>query len=378
IRCAGWLFQRHRPAACAVACAAGTAVRADFALAALLWAALWLRRSRRDFYIYALAGGAMAMAWLGWLIHAFGSALPNTLEVKRLQGHWLATGDPRAFSGWLTLGAGLRWLLRRTLFEPPAGAVALVGLGLLTARPRLWIVPAWAVLHVGAYRLLGVPGHYGWYFYPLWLLISLGAGIGVAAVGAIFRNVPPDAANSAAPAPPGGRWREFATVSALAVFCAMNLYGQADTRWARDKSRAYAGMAQLLRRQVAPGQSVLMNEIGQMGYLSDVRVVDTHGLIHTLRDPDALGRLPQLVDRFRPDYIVLEGWLAGAPPDYGPRVRAGDYELSFILPGGRRARYRESGHVDVPPDHLPVLLKREPDAPPPPAHRPDGAKPPSR
>ena len=349
----GWLaLELRRPALGAVAMALGCMVRPDFALAALLFAPFWWRRSRREFAWYAMMGLGLSLAWLAALVMMHVSPLPHSLAVKRMQGLWIATGDPRAFAGWISFRRGLFWFLRRTVFDVPAGALALIGAVLMLRLPRLYPLILWCGLHVGVYYLLGVPGHYFWYYYPLWLGVAVAMGEAIALLGEAVQAGVRDRA--------GADWARVSVTLGLALFGGFYYMGHSRDGLDLEKSQAYQAMAALIRQDVPAGQSVMMNEIGEMGYYADYRVVDTHGLIHPDLPAALVGDTPAIVARFKPDFIVLEGWLDHAGPDYRPRVLAGDYTLSYAAGEGHGAvEYRQVGRAAGFEHYLPVLLARQ-------------------
>lgn len=350
--CLGWfLHVENKPALCAVVMTLGCCVRPDFALPALIFGAYWLASDRKSFAIYAALGVALSAPWLGYMHREFGSFAPHTLGVKMMQGEWIAAGDPRAYAGWMTFAQGARAFAHQWLMTRTAGAFALFG-GLLALRCRaLNPVFVWAGLHCAVYFALKVPGHYFWYYYPLWLCVGVGTGAAIAQMAA-WTEARPDAA----PFAPAAVSRA-AFVLGLSIFCALNCYVDHRDEWAENKFAAYNAMAAKIRELVPAGASVMMNEIGQMGYLGERRVVDTHGLIHDLPGRESVNNHAALVAERRPDFIVEEGWLASEPPDYAVQVRLGRFRRVYDLPGGERVRYEQAARAEGGSTHLPVLLR---------------------
>jgi hypothetical protein len=370
-----WLADAGRPAACALVAVTGSMVRPDFTLLALTVGVVWLVRNRRHFLIYATIGGLMGLGWLFVMEQTAGTLLPHTLAAKARQGEWIAQMDPRANAMVLYLG-GFRWLMRRLVFDRPLGFFTLFGAWILvtdlaplnktaasTAAPRtgwLWLTACWSLLHLAAYALIGVPGSYVWYYYPLWLFVCATAGLGLCR--AVEMVAPPHvtALNAAQtpPASPGGL--RLGLFVCLTLFLAINLQGLVRDENSQRKLAAYRQMGELVRRDVAPGQSVMLSEIGIIGYYGGCHVIDTFGLIHDLPDNAVFGDRNAVAARFAPDYIVGEGWLdLPGMESYQAEVLAGIHALLIPRPDADPLEYRQVGRVHVPPDYMPVLLKRQ-------------------
>ncbi|MBN1867185.1 hypothetical protein JW916_07805 [Candidatus Sumerlaeota bacterium] len=347
---AWWRAQRNRPVSSAITASVGCMVRPDFALVALILGGVFLLRSRKDFLKYALVGIALSALWLAFMYWLCGAVAPNTLRVKMEQGILVANGAPQCV-GWMTFARGFRWFLRRDVFDPASGIFILIGGLLLLSNKHLLVVLFWGAAHVLVYYLLHVPG-YSWYYYPLWPLIALSAGVGIEFVSSW-------AARRESENAPERWWPHHALVLGLTFFCAMNLFGPYNAdQWNKDKYMSYALMADCVRQHVRPNETVMMSDIGQIGYMSDCRVVDSYGLVHDVPDRTVFPDWGRVVEHFRPDYLLNLGWTKYCGPQYIEEVPLGKHMKSFPLSDGSSVVYRQIDYRRVGDDHLPVLMKR--------------------
>lgn len=295
--------ERERPIAAGLALALAMALRLDAALAAAaLGVTLWTAR-RRFPVAFSLAGLLPLAPWLGWLALRFGAVVPNTLAAKR--------GEiGRALHGYTEY----EWFwLARTLSAP--GAVALLVLAAAGAavawraglhrRTFFRALALWLALHEIAYRILRVP-FAPWYEEALvQALVFLAALAALAAAGWAARRL-------ATVSPPGGaRAAALALGAALLLPIAAPSVAWLARQWGRPPDPRFAVYARAGRFLAAraPGgarrATVAAVEIGVLGYVSDLRVLDLAGLVSpqvlAVRGTD---RLPALVAAARPQFLV--------------------------------------------------------------------------
>lgn len=347
----GWLaFLKRWPVRCALAMVAGAVVRPDFALAAVILACFWLPRGWRDFARYALVGAVVSLPWLAFLHAQYGTLLPDTLHAKMFQGELMRTGDPRAFPEWKSFARGLKWFIHVWFMESILGLFAILG-GSLMLLARKGLAPfLWAGLHVGVYLLILRVPFYPWYAYPIWFCYCLGAGVGIAAVPRLVRD---DTGG-----PLGTAWLRLAVLASLSLYGALAGYLKYRSDFADQKYVAYNAMASEIARIVPKGSTVMLDEVGQMGYLSDRTIVDTHGLVTRIEDTRVIRDTALLLAAFKPDYWVDTGWTEWQAPDFAARSRAGTFEVRVQLPDGTVEVYRQVARAEGGPLVMPTLLKR--------------------
>lgn len=276
----------------------------------VIFAALWLMAGRRR---ALMEGGKAALLFLPWLIFAaayFGSVVPLSAKAKITMSAptWAATWFH--FSGWLQYHSlWWAWLAAAT-----AGGV------LLARAERRWIVPTvWAALFLAVFILRrAAVWSFGWYLVPLVPLVTLLALIGVERAVAVLPRVSKYRAEVVYPV-----WAVLILLQALKL---VQLEPSLGAR-AMNREEAYRLTAEALRERMAPGESVLLGEIGAMGwYLPDMRIIDGAGLVspavfEVLRADfvsmraegiDSLTARPaatlEILRRERPDFISTRDW----------------------------------------------------------------------
>lgn len=351
----GWLAQTMgRPVLCAMIIGLGCMIRPDFALVAMIWLFVWLSSSRRDAMIYTGCGAALAVIWMIFMTTQMGTALPHTMAAKRVQGEWITSGDPRMISGWLTFAEGADFFLRRIILDQVSGLIMFCGFFVMTRLRGSWPMIVWAAAHLAAYYFLNVPGHFIWYYYPLWLVCAISAGVMIDALRRFSKDAMASGQRTTAIGVP--------LCIGLTLFCALSLRQISDDRSAINKYNAYALMSEKIRNFVPAGSSIMMNEIGQMGYMGARRIVDTHLLIHELNPAEIDATLlnsARIIEKYMPDYLVVEGWLRIEGEEFARLVREGKLTRRAKLSDGRIVEYEQVAYVNVPPHYMPVLLKRK-------------------
>jgi hypothetical protein len=220
------------------------------------------------------------LPWLGYAVVRFHSVLPSTLAAKQAQ---------RASGEWP--GLTLSWL-RTVASEGRLGAlciVALLALGGLAAmtrvrsRPLMPLVVSVVLTFVAYEFVLGIAG-YPWYAASLVYASLL---LGAEGLDYVARNWP------------RLRIAVWGTALALAVL-------GATSRQHMDAERQdYATIAQWLQENSDPHSTVAATEVGRLGYLSGLRMIDYLGLL----DPRAISHIQHRdwgwwLDVQRPDYWV--------------------------------------------------------------------------
>jgi hypothetical protein len=263
-------------------------------------------RRPRNLALFALPGAV----WLLFALAYYGDVFPRSLYAK-------AQGEPPAIV--------LAWgLIRSTTLASPLEAtlqglsawnpietsvhVALWLFALVNTRVRgsfalVYAMMVYPCLLIGAYALIG-SAHY-WEFHSAYFFFKLGCLVGLfTAVEGILRGLLPGGGPSVRVV--GGTiataWIAFAAVGWSRGFDRI----EANRREVH--CRTFEAISAWINENVEDGASVQALEVGTLGYLTDVRIVDSVGLVTegiTFRrhrmDMVAIAR------EFRPDYLLLWG-----------------------------------------------------------------------
>jgi hypothetical protein len=133
----------------------------------------------RGWWKILVSGAVVALPWFVWSWYVLGSAVPDTLVIKQLQGAW----------GAWSFDNGLQLYLEKypipamlALFVPVVGLVALAVWLLASARRYRWpghgnlwgaaLLAVGGLLHYYAYTWLDVPP-YHWYYAPCVTALSI-------------------------------------------------------------------------------------------------------------------------------------------------------------------------------------------------------------
>lgn len=284
----------------------------------VIWLLLVLPFLRRQ---HRWDAGALGLAvlplglWLAWASWYFGSPVPHTVGIKALQGTLLGFT-----AGGVTASLAAPW-------GGPFLALALVSAGLaLASRPahRHLLIPAGFALLVAAGYALRHPVIHSWYRGPWDVALTLLIGVIISAslVGMDLKS----SALSAAPA-------RVAGIIASMLFFLLLLFRQGEKPWDylrwKPSVEPHRELARWLNSHTRPGESILVGDVGYVGYHNlDRPVYDYLGLVWPtdLDEMAAIG-LPltggALVHwaaaRLRPRWIALTGpelLRNGVPPGY--------------------------------------------------------------
>ncbi len=334
------LVQAKHPAA-GPALAALALTRPEGAVAAVV---LSLGASWRDRLIALAIVGAAA----GALTLQFGSPIPNSLLAKaKVYGtpgpwagrHWWEWLSPVILGRWPSIG-DTSLMIPLTIV---ASAAFASGLAVLWRERRSSVAraAAAAILVWAGYAFVGA-AYFWWYFSLPLLGLTLACAVGL-------------------PRIVRGPWIPV-SLAAL-VLSVWTLAWQLYVGRASNESRSFGTIAARLADRALPGQSVLLEPIGMIGYTAPLRVLDETGLVtpaiakRRLQGP---GWYTDVVAEYRPDWIV---------------IRSGVLKNSEAFAGVGRP-FRNSAERDSLVAHYPVaaesrdrdtkdallLLQRAPDA----------------
>ena len=258
-----------------------------------------LRAGRLRWWPPALAFTAVTVPWLVFAAVYFGTVVPQSAATKAGRAapgtyllHLLTEPAKALIPGrdrpaWIVLA----WLLI------VAGAAFLVA-----RRPRLWVLPAWGLLHFAAYSLLRPFTAHRWHLYPLVLVAVLGA---LSAVAAVAHREPRRLTRPLA----------VVALAAAVVLAAAHTVWWAqthlETRRFGSRDRVYRQTVEYLRARSRPGDDLVAAvEVGTLGYYGGFRMFDLGGLI--TRPPGDLAAWPH------PDWFVLDTWYLYIVPKEKP------------------------------------------------------------
>jgi hypothetical protein len=273
-------------------------VRPEGVMAALIIALVAAWRDR-------IVGAALFAACLGLLAIQFGSLLPQSMLAKaalygtpgpvagRFWWEWMLPGP---LGRWPAIAEGSALVPLMPLIGP---AFVLGVRAMWRRRSRSLAAAAAALLAILAgYSALGV-AYFSWYFAPTLVGVMLVACIGL-------------------PAIVRGRalWVSLAAFLVLTWTVAPKLYrGRAET-----ESEAFAATANLVARVVQPGQKVMVEPIGMIGWRVPAVIIDESGLVSPQvlrRRLQGAGWYADVVGAERPDVLVVRAGLRWSNVAYG-------------------------------------------------------------
>jgi hypothetical protein len=268
----------------------------------------WTFVTRRNRTLHALIGAALPMALAGAAIFVrYGSPLPNSVAAKQVayQPAW-----PLENGVALLVQAGLPgWSTYLLVVLPSAIALALVLLGLgalvdLARRAGPWLssrgvswqpFAGFAVLYLAFYVVVGLRGVrlFPWYLVPIEPFYLLAAAAGLARLGA-------------------GRTSMLALVVVAWQLPAID-WRQPFMPLGEDLGREqlYLDIGHGLAESLPSSAVIAAPEIGALGYASNLRVLDTVGLI----SPAALPYYPLPAELLVTDNAIPPRLIADRQPD---------------------------------------------------------------
>lgn len=292
-----WLWKQGQRWAAMIAAAALTWTRADgVVLGGVLWLVAawdawqgskdhpWLARLGRFPWKLAVVYVVGIAPWFGFAWVYFGTPLPNTLSAKQeiLQGvkFWIdGFGWWRAFYGNNVL----------SLIAAP-----LIGIGLWRAmlRPHLRPLTLWSMFFAAGYTVLNVTAF--WYYTPLVAILVVLAVLGGEWLAHLLLRY-----HLNRMAVLGGSMVLLAVSTVLAIVAAWP-YGLPPPRVG-----TYRLVGQWIDENTPPDSTILVGDLGIMGYYAHRRAIDSPGLI----TPQMFYKLDSYAAaKFKPDYIVATGY----------------------------------------------------------------------
>jgi hypothetical protein len=291
-----------------------------------------------------IAAGFVA-PWVAFTTLYYGSPIPNTIVAKSTIypiPPFFTDGSIAPWLQWLTsqIEGHLVLLLYRLepfrevwstakvpIPQPVLIAIAIVGayffiLGVLAIRDRrdMWPALSFVALFFG-YRIYFIPtlNYYDWYWPPFMAVFMLFVALGMQRMATPIVNSP----RSLVLAP-----KTAAAVLAMAFAIHMPFSFVVESHVQSIEGQIRTNVGLYLRAHVAPGQSVLSESAGYIGFYSNVDLHDYPGLtskisVHALESlpPDRRG-IADLIAAIRPDWLVLRPWELAALEVRYPDVAA--------------------------------------------------------
>ena len=336
----------------------------------MLLASTWLRERRpplRD----AFAWGVTVAPWLAFATIYYGSPIPATLPAKRgalfvHTMHYLervgeiyadaATSVAATYKASL-MAAPLGWL--------PLALLAVTGAAvLLRRRPEAWPLFAFPTLSVVGYGALGSWAEFTWHYYPLSVLGALAVAAGAFAAATFAVRAVLEAARRIGTFdidnPELHRWAVLAFLLAISFPIGMSTWRQANHRVEPSpRGEGLASMGRALDERFGGTVSVLLDEIGHIGWEARIRIVDQAGLVTPGLRYDV--PRPLVVERHRPDLLLLHD---DAPSRHGVKQTArfpfdAGYHWVTDFPAAPDYRlYEFSGSTEAEQDTAPSQMYR--------------------
>jgi hypothetical protein len=353
----------------------------------VLWMApAFLYLALRNARVAARAAGVAAGIVVPWIVFTFlyyGSPIPNTIVAKSTAyatPPFLAGGSPLPWLDWLFNQLGGHLALLISYLEPfrevwstaavPVPApllvvIAIITLFLFVAGLRassgvrdFWPITAFLVLFF-AYRVYFLPAlFYGdWYMPPFLALVMIVVGLGMQRLGTLAPLAP----------------KAFVTVLsvAYAIHMPFSFIVEGKVQAIENQVRTNAG--EYLRVAVKPGESVVSESSGYIGFFGNVKLYDYPGLtspasVHVLKNlPIDKRDSANLIAVLSPDWIILRPWELDDLHKKFPAVAAMYIvDRVFEMPGvpesdldvGGATIVSFGGYVEISTDEKFTVLKR--------------------
>lgn len=287
-------------------------------LAAMLIAHRWLRRQQIP-WREAVAAICVALPWLLFAAAYYGDVLPKTLGAKEgesIVSPWRYLNLVREIYG--EAGNSLLAAYNPSLALTIAGPLLLVVLlivgatSLLRRRPALWPLIAFPPAALLGYAVIGSLPGYTWHYYTLnilgAILLALGVHASLVGTGRLCLQ-----AAELLPAAVGIELRKRRLVAILLTaipILALSLPVLRKTSQQTGhrveptaRQQRLEDMGGWLAERYESSTSVLVREIGHVGWVSGLRIVDRGGLVTSGLRYDVPRRVA--VEKFLPDLLLL-------------------------------------------------------------------------
>lgn len=267
----------------------------------------------------AVAAAAIALPWLTFAVLYFGSFTTETLKAKRgIFSTWdyletIAVNYDQASQVVLSTYTSWSPLVRNA--GVVLGLTVLVGaIDLLRRERDLWPLIAFPPAIVLGYAMLGAWPGFTWHFYPVYVMVPLLQALGVHAMLRVAGSLARRLFQRLQPLVSGGRPASVAerntaaAVTVLTILLALpallHTRARLETRLEpTERDRTLAALGNYLGDHYAEDVRVLVDEIGYIGWLSRLHIIDSQGLVTA----DLNWDVPRIeaLDRHVPDLVLV-------------------------------------------------------------------------
>ena len=321
-------------------------LRPDGALVALIAIGVALLRAPRRAWQPLLATAVVALPWLVYAAVTYGGIVPHSVQAKQLIHPDTPLHILVSNLGHLGYGLGMKIL----------GAFALVGLvfaALRRSEPLL--VALWMLLYLAGLSASRIAANFPWYIGPLLPGLTLVAGYGLAGLANLFLTRVFKPANAA-------RLEILRDASFVLLIAIALCFRDGVLRRFKHEGpygprvSAYLQIGELLRERCAPGDAVLVGEVGAMAYaLPEQMILDSSGinspavyrarkadrdrsLAAGIADPPPEGTrawVLEIVEQYQPRYIATHAlFLHGRSIVTNPTIKAAYHRLALDMLDG--------------------------------------------
>lgn len=222
--------------------------------------------------LFSFGAAIPILTWSTYAQLTFGHILPNTLSAKQAQGeaaYW-QTFPTRLFFEWLpSWGERFAWFDEMP-FLNLWWLVVLIGFLTITVKRQNWLVfIIWIISYIVGYTLLNISA-YWWYQLPVLFVVNLIFAIGLMQLLEwIHQTVKPFSLSIA---------MNIVVFMGFFVTLATPIAKQSLNYKGDSRGESYIFLAQWLRENTQPTDSIAFIEIGYLGYYTDNHIIDLAGL----------------------------------------------------------------------------------------------------
>ena len=316
----------------------------------VLWGLLALALAVRERRIPWRDLGLALLLALPWTLFAwsyFGSPLPGSLLAKLIAyrhgglipqpDHGLTKFNRDAFTSQFLLG----WVQQGTTALFLVGTAGIIAAAFKARRPQagetkapsggvhtLLVPMLWVLIYYAAMLTSKVPA-FGWYFLPPWPLVTAVVGLGAGEIATVLRRLISDQEQEG--------WRRAWLLILLVSIAGSTLHLPSVEHEIRmrqqeeDHLRLPLGL--WLHDHVPPGEHILLEPIGYVGYYSERPIIDAIGLVspQVLPSYATPNPLADMVRRLQPEWLCLRRNEAAQLSPVGNLADDGRYTLATIF-----------------------------------------------